>query len=240
MLDGDGKWTCPPAQAVARTYGFNYRIWTSREVDPILLRNIEFLADYFGAEEIEIPVAVTKRLQEVVSTEPGIGLAEVRRRCPEVTADQMNFSLARAMSVCAETGVNLGRPWISILLDGFSRRNLAFVLSPDPPSYRTLMMLFRRCVERHERLPRTLVIDGGPEFRSSYFETLAAACCVLLKRRPPGGSDAGQLLDGPTKLPDAATATEAVLDLCPSIFGCVFVICDCHKTFRPARRIRVR
>jgi len=27
-----------------------------------LLRNIEFLADYFGAEEIEIPVAVTKRL----------------------------------------------------------------------------------------------------------------------------------------------------------------------------------
>jgi len=66
VLDGDGKWTCPPAQAVARTYGFNYRIWTSREVDPILLRNIEFLADYFGAEEIEIPVAVTKRLQEVV------------------------------------------------------------------------------------------------------------------------------------------------------------------------------
>ena len=473
VLGDDGKWSCPPAQEVAKTYGFNYRIWTSKDVDPIWLRNIELLADYFGAEEVQIPAEVTKRLQELVCAEPGITVAEVRRRCPEVTADQMNFTLARGMvyadftfapltqpekvrlystrevaevyqivrdgkrcyvnshdlerefksgyvclwngrrhtvgnlsqqkvtllsdgqpldvnrdefarlanegeiiliensfrpalcpeasellghasredleiavrrlrwlqdlqaaksgglsartlrrwgralrlaesrfghgllgllprfhargnrnqrfsdalealiqkiidevyctaarpnkayahlqlrlacekqgfpvpsyaiftkrirmrdkyrmtlaregkrvahkfeligqgqvndnhgqypwdvvyadhtqadneTVCAETGVNLGRPWFSILLDGFSRRNLAFVLSPDPPSYRTLMLLFRRCVERHERLPRTLVIDGGAEFRSSYFERLAGACCVLLKRRPPG------------------------------------------------------
>ena len=35
----------------------------------------------------------------------------------------------------AQTGENLGRPWLSILMDGFSRRILAFCLTFDPPSY---------------------------------------------------------------------------------------------------------
>jgi transposase InsO family protein len=97
--------------------------------------------------------------------------------------------------VCSETGENLGRAWLSILIDGFSRRILEFVLTFDPPSYRTLMMLTRRCVERHNRLPGCLVVDGGKEFQSVYFETLTAAYGVLLKRRPPGKARFGTIVE---------------------------------------------
>ena len=97
--------------------------------------------------------------------------------------------------VCSETGENLGRPWLSILVDGFSRRILTFVLTFDSPSYRTLMMLARSCVEQHGRLPGCLVVDGAKEFQSVYFETLTAAYGVMLKRRPGGKARFGTIIE---------------------------------------------
>jgi hypothetical protein len=76
--------------------------------------------------------------------------------------------------VCSITGRNLGRPWMTILVDAFSRRGLALYLTFDPPSYRACMMILRECVRRHGRLPQIIVIDGGAEFQSTYFETLLA------------------------------------------------------------------
>ena len=73
--------------------------------------------------------------------------------------------------VCSTTGRNLGRPWLSLLTDAFSRRVLAVSLSFDPPSYRSCMMIIRECVARHNRLPQIFVVDGGAEFDSVYFET---------------------------------------------------------------------
>ena len=47
------------------------------------------------------------------------------------------------------------------------------------------MMILRECVRRHCRLPQMLVLDGGKEFESIYFETLLARCEVTKKTRPP-------------------------------------------------------
>ncbi len=63
---------------------------------------------------------------------------------------------------------------MTILTDAFSRRGLSLYLTFDAPSYRSCMMILRDCVRRHGRLPQILVIDGGPEFQSTYFETLLA------------------------------------------------------------------
>ena len=87
--------------------------------------------------------------------------------------------------VCSSTGRNLGRPWLTIFMDAFSRRMLALFLSFDPPSYRSCMMVLRECVRRHGRLPQILVVDGGKEFDSVYFETLLARYECTKKTRPP-------------------------------------------------------
>jgi hypothetical protein len=85
--------------------------------------------------------------------------------------------------VCSMTGRNLGRPWLSLLTDAFSRRVLAFTLSFDPPSYRACMMIIRECVGRHNRLPQIFVVDNGAEFGSVYFETILARYECIKKSR---------------------------------------------------------
>ena len=87
--------------------------------------------------------------------------------------------------VCSRTGRPLGRPWMTLLTDAFSRRCLALCLAFDPPSYRSCMMILRDCVRRHGRLPQIVVIDGGSEFQSTYFEALLARYECTKKTRPP-------------------------------------------------------
>jgi putative transposase len=86
--------------------------------------------------------------------------------------------------VCSQTGRPLGRPWLTLLVDAFTRRILALFLSYQQPSTMSCMMALRLCVQRHGRLPQTLVVDGAPEFRSTHFETLLAAYEVTKKTRP--------------------------------------------------------
>ena len=86
--------------------------------------------------------------------------------------------------VCSHTGRNLGRPWGTFLSDAFSRRLLAVIVAFDPPSYRACMMVLRECVHRHGRLPQIIVVDGGREFESVYFETLLARYECSKKTRP--------------------------------------------------------
>ena len=96
---------------------------------------------------------------------------------------------------CSQTGRNLGRPWLSLLTDAFSRRELAVYLTYDSPSYRSVMMVLRECVRRHGRLPQILVVDGGPEFRSTYFETLLARYECTQKVRPPARARFGSVCE---------------------------------------------
>ncbi len=86
--------------------------------------------------------------------------------------------------VCSQTGRNLGRPWTTFLVDTFSRRLLAVALSYDSPSYRACMLILRECVYRHGRLPQVVVVDGGSEFDSTYFETQLARYECTKKSRP--------------------------------------------------------
>ena len=82
------------------------------------------------------------------------------------------------------TDHSLGRPWTTLLVDAFSRRILGLYLTFDPPSYRSCMMVLRDCVRRHGRLPQMVVVDGGAEFKSTYFETLLARYTCTKKTRP--------------------------------------------------------
>jgi len=86
--------------------------------------------------------------------------------------------------VCSRTGRVLGRPWMTLLIDAYSRRVPAVYLTFDPPSYRSCMMVLRECVRRHKRLPQIVVVDGGKEFASTYFEALLANYQCTKKVRP--------------------------------------------------------
>ncbi|MFZ6780419.1 DNA-binding domain-containing protein [Undibacterium sp. Ji83W] len=97
--------------------------------------------------------------------------------------------------VDGETGANLGRAWLTVLLDAFTRMVLAFFLTFDPPSYRSCMSVIRECVRRHGRIPSTIVVDRGSDFESAYFEVLLARLACHKKSRPAAKSRFGSLIE---------------------------------------------
>jgi transposase InsO family protein len=97
--------------------------------------------------------------------------------------------------VCSQTGRVLGRPWMTLLTDAFSRRVLSMYLTFDEPSYRSCMMILRECVRRHARLTQIVVVDSGAEFKSTYFETLLARYECTKKTRPPAKARFGSVLE---------------------------------------------
>ncbi|WP_231510543.1 integrase catalytic domain-containing protein [Fischerella sp. PCC 9605] len=89
----------------------------------------------------------------------------------------------------------LGKPWLTLLTDAFSRRILSAYLTFDPPSYRSCMMGLRLVVQRFGRFPSTLVVDGGKEFNSIYFDTLLARYHCTKKIRPGGKPRFGSVIE---------------------------------------------
>lgn len=98
-------------------------------------------------------------------------------------------------SPSSQTGRTLGRPWLTLLTDAYSRRILAAYVTFDPPSYRSCMMILRQCVRLHGRLPQIIVVDGGAEFRSAYFDTLLARYECIKKTRPPAKARFGSVCE---------------------------------------------
>jgi len=97
--------------------------------------------------------------------------------------------------VDSRTGANLRRPWLTVLLDAFTRLVLAFYLTFDPPSYRSCMAVIRLSVQRHGRIPMTIVVDRGSDFESVYFESLLARLGCHKKSRPTAKARFGSVIE---------------------------------------------
>ncbi|WP_342559806.1 TnsA endonuclease N-terminal domain-containing protein [Psychrobacillus sp. FSL W7-1457] len=87
------------------------------------------------------------------------------------------------------------RPWLTLMIDAYSRRILAYYLTFEEPSYRSCMMVIRDCVKRSNRLPNYIVVDGGKEFSSVYFESLLALYSVHKKQRPAAKARYGHVIE---------------------------------------------
>lgn len=96
----------------------------------------------------------------------------------------LDHTLMDVETAFSETGEVLGRCWLTLLIDHDSRRVLAFHITYDAPSYRSVLMVFRKCVQRFGRLPEQVVVDGGKEFQSVWFDTTCALYRVTIIRRP--------------------------------------------------------
>lgn len=94
-----------------------------------------------------------------------------------------------------KSGKNLGRPWLTLMMDAFDRRVLAHFITFDPPSNRSTMMVIRDSVRRHNRLPQIMVVDGGKEFSGRYFEHVVARYEITKKQRPPADPRVGSVLE---------------------------------------------
>ena len=84
----------------------------------------------------------------------------------------------------SRTSKKTGKVWVSILVDICTRRILGMHVTFEPPSYRSVLAVMRDCVRRHGRLPASILVDGGKDMASTWFETTCAFFGVKVFRRP--------------------------------------------------------
>jgi transposase InsO family protein len=87
----------------------------------------------------------------------------------------------------------LGKVWITLAVDAYSRMPLGMYLSFDKPSWRSVMMVLRDMVRRHERLPQRLIVDHGREFKSLWLRAFAWCWGIELFWRPKRHPRAGTI-----------------------------------------------
>ncbi|REG51067.1 putative transposase [Paraburkholderia sp. BL6669N2] len=97
--------------------------------------------------------------------------------------------------ISSRTGKPLGRPWLSLAVDSWSRRIVAIYLTFDSPSYTSVMMTIRDMVKRFNRLPEFIVVDNGSDFMSNAFESFLKAMGTHLRFRPAGQPRHGAVLE---------------------------------------------
>lgn len=96
------------------------------------------------------------------------------------------------VELTSDDGVELGKPWLTIIVDEYTSFVLAYYLSFASPSVASLMCVIRLMVIKHGVFPESVVVDGGKEFESIYFEKLMAQylCAIVSRKGKPRGGGA--------------------------------------------------
>ena len=110
----------------------------------------------------------------------------------EVHVDHTRLDLGIRSSV---TGEDVGKPWLSIAMDGASRRVFAMHLSLLPPSSYTLIALVHNMLHRFGRRPDRLVHDWGSEFRGNTATSLRRLLDFDMLLRPKSMPRFGAVLE---------------------------------------------
>ncbi len=97
--------------------------------------------------------------------------------------------------VSSRTGKRLGKAWLTIAIDAYSRRIVGLYLTFEPPSYRSVMMILRDIVRRFNRLPQFFVVDNGKELISDAFASFLNVMGVHQRLRPAGNPRHGAVME---------------------------------------------
>lgn len=134
----------------------------------------------------------------IKATTPVPGAFEVARPLDVV---QIDHTKADVFVVDEETRRPLGRPWLTLAMDVFSRMVTGFYLTMDAPSRLStslclLHSVFDKSAWLREReiaepwpvagLPGMLHVDNGPDFRSRAFKRGCQDAGIAIEWRPPG------------------------------------------------------
>ena len=102
--------------------------------------------------------------------------------------------------VSGTSGAVLGRPWLTLIFDAFSRMPLGFTLRFDAPCVFSVMCATYDCVQRHNRFPDQIVADGGIEFDSPDFDLAMMYLRAAIVRRARSQPRFGALIESGLRL----------------------------------------
>jgi len=87
------------------------------------------------------------------------------------------------------------RPWLTAMIDVYTKAILAIWLTFRAPSKRSCGMVIRMCARKHGRLPKSIIVDRGSDFQSVYFSSLLGHFEIDNTERPAGHARYGQEIE---------------------------------------------
>ncbi len=187
-------YAAPQAKSAAAVYRLYRQACEQQGIPPVGERTFYRVRARFTTTDV---IATRRGRRAAYASQPFFWLDQTTPRHGErpfalTHLDHTELDIELISSV---TGKPLGKPWATLLTDAYSRRILACYVTYDPTTYRSVMMAFRECVQRHQRLPQECFVDRGAEFGSVYFETLLTRYFVVKKDRPSGQPRTGSVIE---------------------------------------------
>ena len=91
----DQLWTCPPGQTFAETLALYYRVRCSSEIDSTLVRNLDFLDDYYRGTSLTVDPRTREAVLQTVVAEPALTLQRLSEETAgRATLDDLHFLIA--------------------------------------------------------------------------------------------------------------------------------------------------
>lgn len=82
----NGKWRCPPGEEYTEPFGIRYTLHSTANINPVYIRNIEFLDDYLRQDSLQVSEEARQFILSIVRSESGITLSDLLKRVLEVEA----------------------------------------------------------------------------------------------------------------------------------------------------------
>lgn len=93
------------------------------------------------------------------------------------------------------SGQSRTRVWLTLIMDGYSRRVLGFWLTYRPPSTFSTLMALYDMFKRFGRIPDTIITDWGSDFRSKAMKLAMNALGIRQLFRPKSAARYGAVLE---------------------------------------------
>ena len=94
-----------------------------------------------------------------------------------------------------DDNVLLGRPYLTVMMDAYSRAILGHYLDFRNPSAISSFAVVRDCYRRHGRLPTIIMTDNGSEFRNSDLDEFLRLYGSEHRYRPPQQPEYGAVIE---------------------------------------------
>lgn len=164
--------------------------------DPIPIPHYHTLLSHIGKIDLFDILKARYNAQYALKVTRQYGITPpVHRHLERMQADHTQ------LDVYVDCGNNiLVRPWLTLLLDSYSKAILGYWLTPDPPSAESVMQAMRiavmpkdistvggntNCTWPMYGIPSELTLDNGKEFHGKDLEMAAAELGIILTFTPP-------------------------------------------------------
>ncbi|WP_395055114.1 transposase family protein [Polaromonas sp.] len=99
------------------------------------------------------------------------------------------------LTTAGPDGAELGKFWLTLAVDGCSRKAQAMIVTYDPPSSWTVLLVLRDYVRRNGCLPRVISADNGADLRGTELEFFCKIYGIDLRSRSPGEPRGGAMIE---------------------------------------------